>query len=44
MIQINVLILDDIEEDDLEDLLGEIRYRVKYTDGVGVFEVEHERR
>ena len=44
MIEIKILILDDIEDDDLEYLLGEIRYRVEYTDGVGVFEVEHERR
>ena len=41
MIQINVLILDDIEEGDLEYLLGEIRYRVKYTDGVGEFQVDY---
>ena len=44
MIEIKILILDDIEDDDLEYLLGEVRYRVTYTDGVGAFEVEHERR
>ena len=41
MVEIKILILDDIEEDDLEYLLGEIRHRVKYTDGVGEFEVSH---
>lgn len=44
MITIKVLIVDDVEEDDLEYLLGEIRYMVKYTNGVDVFEVERERR
>ena len=39
MIEIRILIPDEVEEDDLEYLLGEIRYRVKYTDGVGEYDL-----
>lgn len=41
MVEIRVLILDDVEEEDFEYLIGRIRYEVKYTDGVGEFEVSY---
>lgn len=44
MVEIKILILEDLNEEEMEDLLLELRYRLKCANGVGVFEIEHERR
>lgn len=43
MYTIEVLIFDELELEDLDDLMADIRHKVKYADGVDDFEVNLQR-